>query len=430
MGLGLLSGCANELPTATSEELVPVEARTVEIDLPFGEVAEDLRVLGGFGRPADLGYGLVARDFRDTLDARTLVRFSDFPTSVQVDDTTGTTREDSTLTFVGGRVVVRFDTTDVGGESGQGGLEPVVLWAGATTTSWHPLTAGWELAVDTVGDTRPWPEPGGGPVEPLDSAEWNPVESDSVVLRVDSATVAAWSDDTNDARGLRLELQAPGRKLRLRNVSLEVEVRPSVNPDTTVFAGVQRRRITFIYTPFPDPSPGGLRFGGAPAWRTVFRMSLPETVAVPSGACPEPECSLRLTPESLNSASLVLRSRRSPTVFQPEDTMAMDVRPVLRPALLPKSPLGESLGRSQDRALAPELFGSAAGQIVELPITAFVRNLIRGETDTGGAVHPTVALLSSVEPGTIGFAEFFGPGSESPPVLRLIVTQDDGVTLP
>ena len=428
LAAGVLPGCADQVPTATSEDLVHVDARTVEVLLPFDEVADGLRVLGGYGLPADLRYGLVARSHRDTLDARTLVRFRSFPISVEVEDTTGATRVDSTLTFVGGRVVAHIDTTDVA--QIRASSDPPLFRAGATTEAWHPRSATWDLAVDTVGNRVPWTEPGGGPVAMVDTATWDYQGSDSVVFHVDSATVASWADSTNAARGLRLELETSGVRVRVQNVSLTVDARPSVNPDTTVEAAVTGRLMTFVYSPFPEPPPDGLRFGGAPAWRTVFSMSLPESLAGPPELCTALGCPVELTPGAVSSATLVLRTRRSPSAFQPEDTLAMDVRSVLRPDLLPKSPLGETLGRSESRALAPELFGSEAGEVVELPVTTFVRNLIRGETENGDEVYPTVALLSSVEPGTIAFAEFDGPGSDSPPVLRIILTQDDGVTLP
>lgn len=430
IGIALLPGCADELPLSTSGDDVPVDARTVEILLPFEEVATDLQVIGGFGSAVQLGHGLVARAYRDTLDARTLVRFSSFPTSVEVEDTAGTVRDDTDLTFVGGRIVARIDTAGVDGDSILAAHGAPLFRASAITEAWHPLSATWELAVDTVGEHRPWSSPGAGGATPLDTARWEPTESDSVVLEVDSATVAAWADTTDAARGLRLELETPGLRHRLRNVSLAVEVRPSVNPDTTVFAGAERRRITFVYSPLPDPPPGGIRFGGVPAWRTVFRLQLSDTLRGPPELCEALGCPLHLTPDRLSFASLQVRTRRTPSAFQPRDTLRLDVRPVLRPDLLPKSPLGDRLGAPRGRPLAPELFGEEAGRTIDLPLTAFVRSLLRDEGRGGGEAPRTVALLSSLEPSSLGFGEFDGPGSESPPLLRLIVTRAEDVTLP
>lgn len=352
-----LAGCEDELPTATSDELVPVDAGTAEILLPFDEVVDDLRVHRGFGRPADLGYGLLADDFRDALEVRTLVRFGDYPESAQVEDTTGTTVPDSALTFVGGRLILRFDTLGVDAGELEG---PPQVTARSIQAPWHPETATWEWAVDSVGVQEPWPEAGAGPADSLATAAWDVEESDSLSIEVDSATVAAWGDTANPRRGLRLDLDRPGRRFRLNNVSLELEARPSVNPDTTITVGVPQRLITFVYSPGAEGDPG-LRLGGVPAWRTTFRLDVPESIDASPEVCAVLECPVRLTPETLSAATLLLTPEAPPAGFEPEDTVRLDVRPVLRPERLPRSPVGESLLPDPFR-LDPELFGVDAAR--------------------------------------------------------------------
>lgn len=418
-----VSACADETPTAPNDALIPGSAESVEVLLPLDEETADVRILGGFGTPWELNRGYVALDFDETLDARTLARFGSFPASIQVEDEEGTTLTDTTFTFVGGRIVARFDTVGVADD-------PLELRVGALTQSWHPRTANWQLAVDTAGREVDWEEAGAGPATVLDSATWDPAETDSVVFEVDSATVAEWRDDENEARGMRLELLDPGVRLEVQDLQLRAEVRPSVIPDTTVFRATGSRDLTFIYTPSPADDPGVLRIGGAPAWRTVFEVDLPETLDGPPELCAALGCPFEVLPEVLNYASLVLTSRPTPPAFRTADTLTMELRGVLRPELLPKSPLGNSLAPSFDGRLGPEVFGAEAEERVEIPLTGHARQLARPDTGSAADTPRTVVLLSPSEPASFSYGEFFGPGSASPPTLRLIVTQADQVTLP
>jgi len=419
----LLAGCSEETPTSSSEDLVQVRARSVEVRLPFSEFGSDFRILGGYGSPVALNQGVLARRHQGALDARTLSRFGSYPRAIAVRDTTGTAVADSSLTFVGGRVVATLDTVAPPDE-------PVTIRAAAVRTPWHAATTSWELAVDTVGRREAWPEPGGGPVTLLDSAVWDPEEGDTVSLRVDSATVAQWGDSTAASRGLRLDLLTEGFRVDVRNVELRLETRPSVNPDTTVFASVGEEELTFIYDPFPEPPEDGMRIGGVPAWRTVFRMELPETLNGPERLCETLGCPFSLDAGAVNFAALVVTTRASPGAFRPRRTISLDVRPVLSPERLPKAPLASSLVGPVGRELRPAFFEEDGAEEITLPVTAYTRNLLRGETTRGEPVPPTVAFLSSVEPVSLSFASFFGPGSEREPFLRLILTEDDGVTLP
>ncbi len=80
--------------------------------------------------------------------------------------------------------------------------------------------------------------------------------------------------------------------------------------------------------------------------------------------------------------------------------------------------------------MAPEVFGAQVGQVVEVPITAFLRGFLAG-ADPGGAPPPnTVALLAIAEPSNFAFASFHGPGSPYEPVLNLILTVSQPVELP
>jgi hypothetical protein len=416
--------CDENTPTSLDEGRLPVDPATVEILLSWDEFARGLAVYGGFGTTNELGQGVLARAFEGTLDARTLVRFEPYPPRATVRDSAGVLRVDSGFVWIGGRVVARLDTL-----SSTNGLEPVTMSLGALTSEWHVRTASWTLAVDTAGDTRSWPEPGAGPVQALSEAVWDPTLGDSVVFEVDSAAVAALGDTLNPARGVRLALLTEGERIDVRSVGLRLDTRPSVHPDTVVTLNAASQGLTFVYDPVPPPPPDGIRVGGTPAWRTVLDLDVPRVLNGPPSLCAVVGCPFVLEPSRVNHASLVLTTDVvQPTAFQPTDTVRLDVRPVLAPERLPKSPLGTSFVAAAGKPVPPEAFRDGAGLEVSVPITSLVRVLVQEDPDPVPPNH--VALLSVLEPLSIAFASFLGPGSVGAPFLRLIVTAADTVRLP
>lgn len=418
------TGCQEIVPTSVDEDLLPDEPVTVEVRLGWDEFASNLRVYGGFGSAVELGSGVLAREFAGTLDARTLSRFGAFPVAITVRDTTGTNRADSLPIFRTGRVAVVLDTLASTNQA------PVTLALGALQESWHAPTASWTLAVDTINDTRAWSEPGAGPVEELGTAVWDPAAGDTVFFPVDSVRLAQWRDTADASRGIRLDILTPGERVRVNNVLLRLDVESSLNPDTTVLSTVTRQDFTFVYDPVPEPPPDGIRIGGTPSWRTVLDVAAPLRLEGPPALCQTVSCPVDVTPEQVNYAALVLHTRRSEAAFQPTDSVSLDVRPVLAPQSLPKSPLGSSLTGSLGRRVGPALFGDAEGAAIEVPVTQFIQDQLRGETDEGTEPPGTLALLSTFEPLSISFASFHGPGSELEPELKLILTTGAQVELP
>lgn len=421
--LATMAGCSDEYPTSPDEDLLPITARTFEIVIPWDDFASDLQVFGGYGRTSSLSAEVVARDFEGVLNARPLVRFGAYPRSAQVRDTTGTSVTDVDLTFVGGRVFAVIDTLELDAEEG------AEFAVSDLVTEWDPATATWERAVDSIGEEIPWGEPGAGDAEPVASAEWNPAEGDSVFIPLDSATVAEWSDTLDVTRGFRLELETPGRRLELTAVGLQLTTRPSVNPDTLLTLPVTTTGSTFIYDPTPEPVAGEIRVGGSPSWRSVFGIDLPAAVNGPPGLCQAVGCPYTLDPDDLNAAFLVLRTRTTQAGFQPNDSVRLDVRPVLAPDRLPKSPLGESLVGTQGVSFPPAVFGEEAGEEIQIPVSTFVEDLLRGETEEGLVPPGTIGLLSFFEPSSLGFANLAGPGEEGEPFVRMIVTTSDTVRI-
>lgn len=420
-----LIGCEEQLPVGPSTGVLPGEPVTVEVIIPWDDFASNLETFGGFGAAADLGVGILANQFADTLDARTLMRFSTYPSVATVRDSTGTNRPDSTLTFVGGRLVAFMDTiasTNTG---------PVTVALGAIQEEWDARTVTWTNTVDTINDQRTWTEPGAGPVIVVDTAVWDPAEGDSVVFAVDSATIALWEETDDLAMGARLDLVDTGERVQLLSAELRLDARPTLDPDTIVVLSSAGRNITFIYSPFPDPPPDGVRIGGSPSWRTVLDIDIPDVLNGPPSFCAVVSCPHTLTPVEISSASLILTSRATPPAFQPSDSIRLDVRTVLDRPSMPKSPLGPSLIEALfGRAVGPAAFGAGAGQEIEIPFTSFARDLVRGTDEDGNPAPDALALLSLIEPISIAFASFEGPGSPAEPMLRLVLTIGPPVELP
>ena len=421
-----LVSCSEELPVGLGDAVLPGEPVTVVITIPWSEFGSDLEVFGGYGSPATLGQGVLALQYEGTLDARTLIRFADYPDTVAARDSTGATRPDFDPTYVGGRLVAIFDTA-----ASTNGETAVGMILGRTEVEWDLRTASWDFSVDTINDQQAWPEPGGGPVTVVDTATWDPTFADSVVFFLDSATVAAWSDPTDFAAGARLELLDAGHRVGVRGARLWLHARPSINPDTIVEVPSPSSGATFIYTPNVPPPPAGIRVGGAPSWRTLLDVTVPKVLDSIPELCALVPCPHELRPVEISVAALVLTSAATDPAFQPTDSITVDVRPVFQRSAMPKSPLGESLIEgSGGRVLPPEAFGSSPGQAFEIPFTSYARDLLRGVTSRGDPVPNSLALLSLTEPYSIAYATFEGPGSANEPVLRLIVTIGPAVELP
>lgn len=423
--LGLLAACQELLPTAESEDLVQAGV-AVEVTLPARDFLDRVRVYGGYGRTSELGGGFIAHRFGSGddsgvgLEAATLLRFGRYPAVVTVNDTAGTSRPDSSLTFLSARIVARFDTL------GSVRAGPVAIRAHVLTEPWDGVSANWEYAVDTLLHRVPWSQPGGGVLAEIGEVVWDPGAGDSLVIAVDSVQVAAWSDTTDLSRGLRLSTEVPGVRLQVRSALMWLETLPSLNPDTLIQVLAGTENITFIYDPVPTPPDDGMRIGGAPAWRTVLDLDIPAALTGPPGLCEELGCPVRFSEEHVSYAALRLTTQAERAAFAPSDTISIDLRMVMVPDILPKSPLGPSISGLGGVVLAPEWFRPPGGHVVEVPVTGLVHDLLRGETAEGDPVSSTVALLSTFEPLSIEYASFegldaTGPSRPGEPELRLIL---------
>lgn len=415
----MVAACEEQSPVSSDPDGVPVEVRTVELEIPWSDFGEGVASFGGFGSASQIGVLTVANDFVGTLDSRALVRFDSFPSGVAVRNAEGALVVDTLITIRSGRLIARADISEA---------DSLTSWtfaAGLLDQRWDARTAGWENAIDSIGERVSWDEPGAGPVRSFGEATANVGETgDSIIFDLDSATIAEWADSADSPRAARLDLVSAGERVDLRGLSVRLEIGSSLAPDTTVFRDVTPVAQTFIYTPEPDAPAGALRVGGSPSWRSVVGLDVPTVLNGPAALCELAGCPFELTSESLSRASLVLRSRATlPSAFQPVDSVLLDVRPVLAPDALPRSPLGSSL--VGETALGADAFGVGAGESFEIPITGFVRRILDAEE---GTAPPTdLAILSLVEPLDVSFAEFDGPDDPGAPVLRLLVTVTDAV---
>jgi hypothetical protein len=350
------------------------------------------------------------------------MRFAPYPTTARVVNADGATVLDSDLHYVSGFIVMAFDTVN----SVYSG--PVSLDLSTLEEAWDSRSASWAFAVDTVADQRPWTDPGAGPATPAATAVWDPAFADSVVFALDSMEVARWADSADPTRGARVDVTTDGVQLKLNRVYMRLSIRPGLDPDTLVTDTVRLTEGTVVYDP-PPSTPLEPRVGGAPAWRTVMGIMVPLLTGPPE-LCAAVGCPYAPESGNISYAALVLTSQATEAAFEPVDTVRIDVRSVLSPATLPKSPLGPSQTGGLGTLLEPELFGVSAGSEVEIPITAFMRTLLGGPGASGLAPPSTLALTSVAEPLSLAFASFAGPTDPGAPVLRLVLTVGTPQALP
>lgn len=418
-----VSACTERSPSGPDDSQMPVAPVTVSLELTWAEFGSNLQVYGGYGAPDETAATMVARAFGG-VEARTLLSFEQFPTSIQVLDTLGATATDTAMIFLDAYVVARFDTL------ASTNTDTVSLELSQLLERWDAPSASWTNSFNIQTVQTPWSQPGGGAVVPLRTTVWNRALGDSVQIFLDSAQIQQWRLGADSVRTGRLDLLSDGHRLKLDFAALRLVVTSRFNPDTVIVLGVPVRSATYIYDPQATPPADGFRVGGAPAWRTVLDVDLPLTLNGPPELCAAAGCPFPLTSRNVTYAALGLRTRRPPGAFLPTDSITVDVRPVLSRAALPRSPLGVSLVGEAGSTIAPNLFDAGEGTQVDVPITAFVQAFLAGPDPAGRPPSSTIAILAAPEPETFTFAEFFGPGGPNEPVLKLILTASAAMELP
>lgn len=433
MAMGLF-GCSEQTPSATEPGLIPVVAETFEVRIPFESFSSNFRVDGGFGHPSQLETTIVAFDANSGDQSVALIEFDGFLRVISYMPPGGSVEvPDSIWTPIGGDLLLFLDSARVGGD------EPYRLIAERITEPFEFRNASWNFAVDSLGGGVPWSIPGGGAVESMGEGAWRPSVADTIRIPIDSTQAARIVRAATGVLGVRVRTDTDGAQIRLRGVDLEIRVRPSLHPEITVPIRPFSDRQTFISSARPAALSGGtqggagpsnLLVGGAPAFRSSFSFQLPDSVAAPPALCAGvTPCSVPLTPGTVVYAGIELRSAEQATrLLAPADTTILEIRPVLAPELLPKSPMGPPI-QVFGRRIPPDAFRGEAGVLYEVPVTRFVRDVLTGVDFRGNAVPFAVSLVAAPEPSGLGVLSFAGPGSAEAPTLRLILTRSPGVTL-
>ena len=137
--VGAVSSCTESNTTAPDLGFIHINPRTIEVVIPYADFVDELQVFGGYGSAADFDRGIVSLDQND-FEVRSIMSMDDVPTSVLVGGIF-----DSDLSFVGGRVVLAFDTVS-------GTLNfPVDVEVFDVREEWHGPSVTWDATVDTVG---------------------------------------------------------------------------------------------------------------------------------------------------------------------------------------------------------------------------------------------------------------------------------------
>jgi hypothetical protein len=410
----MLSACGDEGPTEIGAGLLPANAiRTFEIVIGPERYLVFDTAFGLYSEPQDAPFLILANQFENALDARGLARFN-IPTAITVVDTAGAVRLDTMPRFFAGTVRMAVDTLHEGSP-------PARLALYRTAEEWE-VSATWTLRSDEGGVQRAWTTPGGTRGILVDTMTFVP-GVDSLRFRVDSATIAIWSDTTNAARGALFVVESGGVRLRTTLPMLHLQARSSFRPDTVFTTLASAPTQTFIFTPEQPTVAGQPRVGGTPAWRTVLRLQ--DRLDTLSFACPGvPNCRFRLGEADLNHAGLRLEPVPSPPGFRPEGTLSLGAYLLLpSPQIpLPRSPLGSLFSFTTVPATSFQTVGAPA---VDIMVTELIRTLMRDPASRATDFAPTHVALVSGEPRNFGFGTF------APlPSLRLVVSIAQELQLP
>ncbi|MGH7449445.1 MAG: hypothetical protein ACRELT_17860 [Longimicrobiales bacterium] len=412
----LAAACTQDSPTETGSGLLPPDAiRTFEFVLEPERYLQWDTAFGLYSATADADYALIASEYEGMLNSRVLLRYP-IPRTISVIDTAGVLRTDSMPIYFSGDVRLLIDTL-------ASTPPPAALNLFRTTEEWDRLTASWQFRVDSAGVQLPWSEPGGSPGALISTSTYQ--EGDSVLLAVDSATIAVWADTTAAARGAVLGAGTAGTRLRTVLPTLRLRARSTMNPDTVVETTLAPAR-TFIFEPEQPDSVGVPRVGGTPAWRTVLRLR--ERLDTLLVACPGvPGCTLRLGDVTINYAALQLQPLPSPAGFAPELPLSIALHALLPSPLVPlsRSPVTGAFGAPAG-SIPSSSFMAPGASVVEVAATELVRLLFSPPDEDPDTFTPThLALLPSGSTRTFGFGTF-----AELPALRIIVTISRELQLP
>jgi hypothetical protein len=174
-------------------------------------------------------------------------------------------------------------------------------------------------------------------------------------------------------------------------------------------------------------------------------MDLPESVPGDVAICARIQCPVELLPERVMYAGLELYSASpDPAGLRGLEETVIELRPVLSPARLPRSPVGFPLACPTGECamtlpstrVRESFFTTEVGTRVDFPMTRYVRDLLR-EDEPGRVVVPnTLVLMNGIDSRTglelrpLQYSTFGGPGSATEPSLRIVLTISEGFATP
>jgi hypothetical protein len=423
---GGVSGCRDELPTATGPDRFPEGTllTSLVVDLPAAEFLEYLGQFTGYTGVRQAEYGLVANQFDGVLQARTLSRLGAFPDTISY-TAGGATVTDTVWEWAAGSVVATVDTvaTQVTGS--------VTLRLHAAAQEWDPGSATWALAIDTAGARVPWAQPGGSLGAELGRATWAPrdtVLGDTIRWAIDSLAVAQMAAD--GFHGLVVVAEGAPSRVQIGPLLLRTGIRPASRPDTVLAQTIAGGPRTFVFSPAP-PDAGatpGARWmaGGIGSARSLFRVTLPERVrACPPGTPPGAACPERLLRDMiLNEVALLLEPDTVGGGFRLLAPTVIRLRTLAEPELGRRAPLGAPALGGQTAAgfifaegrVTRELFAAPTDTTLAILMTDHFRNLIARDTLQAPA-STAFALLAEPEGANFGYARFVPT-----PRLRIVYT--------
>jgi hypothetical protein len=409
------AACKDQTPTLSGDEFFPGGGRpvTLEVIVPASQYLHTVGTFTGFENPRAFSEMVVANQYQGVLNAHGLEHFH-FPDSLTYSQS-GTSKLD---TLYGVRRADLVLTVDSLGSLTSG---TTTVQAYRVAQKYDVATVTWDSASNTDSVKVKWTTPGGtlGPL--LGQATYAHAAGDSVVIPLDSATVASLRTDS--LPGILLAVGS-GRRIQVSSTVLRLQTRPSnADRDTTIALSVSPTDFTFIYTPQPPTPAGSWVAGGINAARTLFSVDLDQ----PLPGCPATQtCStVRLKDVQLNRVAIMLKPLPPPAGFDPLQPVPLTLWTVDEPELGRRAPLGHL---AIDAATAATSFVSAApgDSLVELPITLQAQELAK--TDS---LQVTFALLGETPPVQGGSARTFGLERFDPqPRLRIVYTLPTRPQLP
>lgn len=396
------AACGDENPVGIGGLLPQDPVRTAEIVLDATRFLEWDSVRTGFDGTGTAPYLMVAEDFQGALDSHILLRFGALPEKV-----------DTLPILDRGSVVLKVDTAR------NRLTAPVTLALYRTAEAWDPSTVTWDNRVDSLTAKHPWTEPGGtrGPL--VSTVNVHPGDT-TVTFAVDSVTLRMWKNKDDGARGALIVAETPGARLRFAtSATLRASGRTTAQPDSIITDSTSVVQSTFVYSPAATQVDGFMA-GGAPSWRTYLRLKQRiDTLQVPCPGGPE-GCTTRLGSVSLNFAGLQLQPLTPQAGFLPEDTVRIEIRPVVA---IQNAPIARAMiGVGATGATIPASRFADGADRVEVPVTPLLQSLVTVDTATvADRSPPTLVLLDGSQGGRFGISTFGSTQSgDAAPVLRII----------